>query len=212
MIDESVFAPWEGYEHPLSDPRLIQIGADCLIEHGAIVGRIPRRGWTARDPGEPGQTIIGRHVLIGCYTIIYAGVTIGDDCLIADGVNIREGCVLGSGVRLASGVSVNYDTTIGDGTIVMQGTHLTGRMTIGRQCFIGPLVATMNHREPRHGFVDEEVRGATIGDGVLIGGGACLLPGIMIGDGATIAAGAIVTKDVPAGTVVRGLAAKVTGL
>lgn len=185
------------------------IGDDCVIDAGAVVGRIPHAGWTARPITPQPLARIGSHVLIGCYAVIYAGVTIGDDCLIGDLVSIREGCVLGRGVRLASHVSINYETMIGDGTIVMQNTHLTGRMTIGRRCFIGPLVATMNHREPRGGFVDSEVKGPTIGDDVLIGGGACLLPGITIGDGATIAAGAIVTKDVPAGAVVRGDAARI---
>jgi len=182
----------------------VAFGPDCIIDHGAVVGRLPRRGWTAREVGSPQPTTIGRHTLIGCNAVVYAGAIIGDDCLIGDLVTIREGCVLGNGVRLATHVSINYETTIGDGTIVMQNTHLTGRMTIGRRCFIGPLVATMNHREPRHGFVDSEVKGPTIGDEVLIGGGAVLLPGITIGDGAVIAAGAIVTKDVPAGAVVMG--------
>lgn len=184
------------------------IGDDCIIDAGAIVGRIPRAGWTARPITDQPAALIGNHVLIGCYAVIYAGVVIDDDCLIGELVTIREGCMLGRGVRLASHVSVNYETAIGDGTVVMQGTHLTGRMRIGRRCFVGPLVATMNHREPRGGFVDREVAGPTIGDDVLIGGGACLLPGITIGDGAVIGAGAIVTKDVPAGVLVLGPAAR----
>lgn len=191
---------------------LSQIGADCIIEDGAIVGRVPRRGWTARDPGDVRITQIGYGTLIGCYAIVYAGVIIGEQCLIGDHALVREGCVLGRGVRLASHVDVNYETTIGDYTIVMQGAHITGRMTIGHDCFIGPLVCCTNHREPRSGWVDSEVKGPTIGDGVLIGGGAVLLPGITIGDGATIGAGAIVTKDVPAGGVVLGQAARLKEL
>ena len=35
-----------------------------------------------------------------------------------------------------------------------------------------------------------------------------VLPGVTIGDGAVIAAGAIVTKDVPANTIVGGIPAK----
>ena len=38
---------------------------------------------------------------------------------------------------------------------------------------------------------------------------ATVLPGVTIGDGAIVAAGAVVTKDVPANTVVGGVPAKV---
>ena len=44
----------------------------------------------------------------------------------------------------------------------------------------------------------------TIGHDVWIGHGAIVLPGRNIGDGAVIAAGAVVTKDVPAYTIVAG--------
>lgn len=48
-----------------------------------------------------------------------------------------------------------------------------------------------------------------IGKNVWIGSGAILLPGVSVGDDAVIAAGAVVTKDVPAGTVVGGVPAKI---
>jgi len=38
--------------------------------------------------------------------------------------------------------------------------------------------------------------------------GALVLPGINIGDQAVIGAGAVVTKDVPAGVMVKGVPAK----
>lgn len=49
----------------------------------------------------------------------------------------------------------------------------------------------------------------TIGKHVWIGNRAMILKGVTIGDGAIVAAGAIVTKDVPAGTIVAGIPAKV---
>ena len=48
-----------------------------------------------------------------------------------------------------------------------------------------------------------------IGDHVWIGQGAIILKGITIGDGAIVASGALVTKDVPAHTIVGGVPAKV---
>ena len=48
-----------------------------------------------------------------------------------------------------------------------------------------------------------------IGDNVWIGDKATVLPGVTIGDGAVIAANAVVTKDVPAFTVVAGNPARI---
>lgn len=48
-----------------------------------------------------------------------------------------------------------------------------------------------------------------IGRDVWIGGGAIILPGITIGDEAVVGAGSVVTRDVPAGAIVRGNPARI---
>lgn len=50
-----------------------------------------------------------------------------------------------------------------------------------------------------------------IRDNVFIGHGAIVLPGVTIGPNALVAAGAVVSKDVPEGTIVAGVPAKVIG-
>jgi acetyltransferase-like isoleucine patch superfamily enzyme len=52
------------------------------------------------------------------------------------------------------------------------------------------------------------VRGPVIRRGARVGGGAVLLPGIEIGEEAFVGAGAVVTRDVPAGTLVIGSPAR----
>lgn len=49
----------------------------------------------------------------------------------------------------------------------------------------------------------------TIGPNVWIGAAATVLPGVNIGEGAVVAAGAVVTRDVPAATLVAGVPAAV---
>jgi acetyltransferase-like isoleucine patch superfamily enzyme len=48
-----------------------------------------------------------------------------------------------------------------------------------------------------------------IEDNVLVGANAVVIEGVHVGEGAVVAAGAIVTKDVPAHTVVAGVPARV---
>ena len=52
-------------------------------------------------------------------------------------------------------------------------------------------------------------RTVVIGDNAWIGAGATIMPGVHIGENAVVAGGAVVTKDVPANTVVGGNPAKV---
>ncbi|HIX88248.1 MAG TPA: maltose O-acetyltransferase [Candidatus Akkermansia intestinavium] len=85
-----------------------------------------------------------------------------------------------------------------------------GGITIGDDCLIGHAVvfATLNH-----GLAPEERFSMTpapivLGRNVWVGSNATILQGVTIGDNAVIAAGAVVTRDVPANTIVGGIPAK----
>lgn len=86
-----------------------------------------------------------------------------------------------------------------------------GGITIEDGALIGHnvVLATLNHdQDPahRHDLLPAPIH---IGKNVWIGANATLLPGVTIGDGAIVAAGAVVTRDVPANTVVGGVPAKI---
>lgn len=86
-----------------------------------------------------------------------------------------------------------------------------GGITIGDGSQIGHKVtlATLNHG------IDAEDRGTlypapiVIGKNVWIGAAATVVWGVTIGDNSIIGAGSVVTKDIPANTVVAGVPAKV---
>ena len=71
------------------------------------------------------------------------------------------------------------------------------------------VLATLNHAMEPERRGDMLPAPIHIGKRVWIGANATVLPGVTIGDGAVVAAGAVVTKDVPANTVVGGVPAKV---
>lgn len=71
------------------------------------------------------------------------------------------------------------------------------------------VLATLNHAMEPERRGDMLPAPIHIGKRVWIGANAAVLPGVTIGDGAVVAAGAVVTKDVPANTVVGGVPAKV---
>ncbi|MGY2702584.1 sugar O-acetyltransferase [Nocardioides sp. HB32] len=82
--------------------------------------------------------------------------------------------------------------TIGDGTLIGHGTTLT----------------TLNHAIDPDRRADMSPSPVLIGRHVWLGAGVTVLPGVSIGDGAIVGAGSVVTKDVPADTVVAGVPAR----
>lgn len=86
-----------------------------------------------------------------------------------------------------------------------------GGIFIGDGVLIGHnvVLATLNHAMQPERRSDMLPAPIHIGKRVWIGSNATVLPGVTIGDGAVVAAGAVVTRDVPANTVVGGVPAKV---
>jgi len=86
----------------------------------------------------------------------------------------------------------------------------TESITIGKNAAISHDVTIMDsdaHDMDYPGY--RMTKPVVIGNNVWIGSRAMILKGVKIGDGAVVAAGAVVTKDVPANTVVAGSPAKI---
>ncbi len=85
-----------------------------------------------------------------------------------------------------------------------------GGITIADGSLIGHnvVLATLNHDLTPENRGTMHPAPIVIGKNVWIGSNATVLARVTIGDGAVVAAGAVVTKDVPANTIVGGVPAK----
>jgi phosphonate metabolism protein (transferase hexapeptide repeat family) len=122
--------------------------------------------------------------------------------------------------------TILLDVTMGDYSYVVNDAQIT-YTAIGKFCSIAAMTRINPGNHPMHratqthftyrasayfpgesdeaGFFDwRKSHRVHIGHDVWIGHGAIVLPGRSIGTGAAVAAGAIVTKDVPAYTIVAG--------
>jgi acetyltransferase-like isoleucine patch superfamily enzyme len=107
------------------------------------------------------------------------------------------------------------DPQIGPGTWIGAFTVIdgSGGLTIGEGCDISCGAQIYSHSSVRRCLSRRDYpaveRSATrIGDRVFIGANAVVNMGVSIGDEAVVAAGAVVTRDVPARTVVAGVPAR----
>ena len=92
---------------------------------------------------------------------------------------------------------------------------LSDFISLGSHVSLSPRVTILTHADPGPGgylernFYPGMTAPVHIEDHVWVGAGALLLPGVRIGSGSVVAAGAVVTRDVPAHTVVAGVPARV---
>ena len=187
------------------------LGEGVKVLEGAVVGKQPTlspRSTAKREPLAP--AVIGDGTIVSTGAIVFAGAQIGARVILGDQSCVRERVEIGDDVVLGRGSYVENDTTIGAMTKIQAEAYITAYSTLEEHVFIAPCVVTTNDNwmgrtEKRFG----NVKGPTIRRGARIGGGAILCPGIEIGEEAFVGAGAVVTKDVPARTVVVGNPARV---
>jgi len=186
------------------------IGDGCCIADFAFVGKRPMLSKTSTAAGgRLAGIVLGPRCSVGSHTVLMAGSVFGEECVVGDNSGVRERCTVGDSVVVGRSVTVENDTTIGDRTRIQTGAYITAYVTIAEDVFIAPMVVTTNDNfmgrtEKRL----ELMEGCTIRRGARIGGGAHILPSVEIGEDAFVATGAVVTRDVPARTVVMGVPAK----
>jgi acetyltransferase-like isoleucine patch superfamily enzyme len=187
------------------------LGEGVRVLENAVVGKQPTLSPRSTAKREPlGPTTIGDGTIVSTGAIVFAGSTVGARVILGDQSCVRERVEIGDDVVLGRGSYVENDTTVGAMTKIQAEAYITAYSTLEEHVFIAPCVVTTNDNwmgrtEQRLG----RIKGPTIRRGARVGGGAILCPGVEIGAEAFVGAGAVVTKDVPARSLVVGSPARV---
>lgn len=107
----------------------------------------------------------------------------------------------GRNIKLGERVFINANVMMVD----LDGITIEDDVLIGS----GAYLISVNHQLDPHHRKELELKPVLIKKNAWIGAKATILPGVTVGENAVVAAGAVVTKDVPANTVVAGMPAKV---
>ncbi|MDY0151449.1 MAG: DapH/DapD/GlmU-related protein [Candidatus Cloacimonas sp.] len=188
-----------------------RIGKACRIDDGVIIGKKPLSSPRSifKVPENLKPAVIGDFCQIGANVVIYCQCTIGERNLIADMATIRENVTLGDLNIVGRNVAIENFVSIGSRNKFETNCYLTAYSTVGDYCFVAPCTATSNDNymaRDKERF--KHFKGITMENGSRIGVNATILPGKTIHSDGTVAAGAVVTRDVPAKTIVVGNPAK----
>lgn len=158
-------------------PQLISLGRSVIIEDHVTIDALSQNGVQLGD-----NVTIGRFSTIQCTGVIRA---------------------LGVGLTIGNNSAIGAYSYIG----------AQGGVEIGSSVIMGPRVSihAENHRydndELEIRLQGESRQGITIGDDCWIGAGSTVLDGVQIEKGCVVAAGSVVTRNVPAYSVIAGVPA-----
>jgi acetyltransferase-like isoleucine patch superfamily enzyme len=188
------------------------LGAGTWVGDGAVLGRLPRPAATSAVPTP--TTLpplhLGPGCVVGAGAVIYRGTTIGERTLAGDHAFVRDRCQIGAFVTLGSHTTLENEVVVGDYSKLQTGVYLCAWCVVEDHCFLGPCVVTTNDNYMgRIGRRFAERGGCTVRRGARVGANVTLLPNIVVGADAFVAAASVVTRDVPAGMLVRGAPARV---
>lgn len=115
-------------------------------------------------------------------------------------------------VTVISDSATLYDTSIGEGSQILQRSVIQIGTKVGKHCIVNT-AASIDHDciLEDFSFVGPNATlcgGVEVGECSFIGAGSVILPGIKIGKNCMIGAGSVVTKDIPDNSTAYGNPAK----
>jgi acetyltransferase-like isoleucine patch superfamily enzyme len=187
------------------------IGNNVVIQDHAVIGKQPTKAKNSilKETANLAATTIADGCTIGTSSIIYAGSTLDQDVYVADLATIRERVSIGAATIVGRGAAIENDCSIGERCKLETNCYITAYSTLGHDVFIAPCVVTSN--DPYMGRTKErfsKIKGVTVENGARIGANATTLPGVVIEKEGMVAAGSVVTKNVAAYKLVKGIPAR----
>ena len=127
---------------------------------------------------------------------------IGRDTRIWAFAHILPGAVIGTNCNICDHTFIENDVIIGNNVTIKCGVYLWDAMRIEDNVFIGPNATFTNDKYPRSKQIPAKFDPIILRKGCSIGANATILPNVTIGENAIVGAGAIITKNVPADSIV----------
>jgi len=143
-------------------------------------------------------------------------VKLGKDVKICDFVNLY-GCEIGNNTKIGPFVEIQKGAKVGNNCKISSHTFICEGVSLEDNVFIGHNVTFINDIYPRATTDDGGLQAdedwicvpTLVKRGASIGSSVTLMCGITVGENAIIGAGSVVTKDVPANTIVAGNPARI---
>ena len=137
--------------------------------------------------------------------------SIGEGTQIWQYAVILEDAIIGKDCNINCHTFIENDVKIGDRVTVKSGIYIWDGITISDDVFLGPNVTFVNDNYPRSKLYLETFARTKIEKFVSIGANATILGGVHIGEYALIGAGSVVTKSIPAFSLVKGNPGRIVG-
>jgi acetyltransferase-like isoleucine patch superfamily enzyme len=138
-------------------------------------------------------------------------VKLGSNVKLGKCVNLY-GCEIGDNSKIGAFVEVQKNARIGAHCKISSHSFVCEGVTIEDEAFVGHGVVFINDSYPRSTTLsgklqteaDWKVEQTTVKKRASIGSGATILSKVVIGENAIVGAGSVVTRDVPANSIVAG--------
>lgn len=150
------------------------------------------------------------------YVCISDDVKLGKNVKLSKFINLY-GCEVGDETKIGAFVEIQKNASVGKRCKISSHTFICEGVSIEDNVFIGHSVTFINDSYPRATSVDGnlqteadwKVERTLIKTGASVGSGSTILSRVTVGENAIVGAGSVVTKDVPANSIVVGNPAKV---